>query len=121
MAKRIDNLPELNPFSKALPKTSVLFALLLLSSMLMGISAVFLINGGRASAYVLLANGALTGMLIIALPALLTIILIKSLRRYIKLKYIFFVAIIGAVTYGLFVIIGSASYAVLRAQTLAGI
>jgi putative membrane protein len=121
MATRIDNLPELNPFTKSLPKTQVQLAVLLVLSMLMGISAVFLINGGRASAYSLLANGALTGMLIIALPALLTIILIKSLRRYIKAKYIFFVAIMGAVAYGLFVNIGSASYAVLGSYTAASV
>ena len=121
MANRIDNLPELNPFTKSLPRTQTQLAALIIISMFMGISAVFLINSGHASAYSLLANGALTGMLIIALPALLTIILIKSLRRYIKSKYIFFVTIVGAVSYGLFIIIGSASYAVLKSHTAASV
>ncbi len=120
MAKHIDNLPDLNPFTKSLPNTQVQFVLLLISSMIMGIMAVLLINGGHVDTYFLLLNSALIGILIIALPALLTIILVKSLRRYIKAKYIFFVAIVGALTYGLFIIIGSATYAVLKTSALAG-
>jgi predicted neutral ceramidase superfamily lipid hydrolase len=119
MAKRIESLPELNPFSKSLPKAKVQFVLLILSSMLMGVCAVFLTNIGRAGTYFLLVNGALTGMLVIALPALLTIILVKSLRMYIKAKYIFFVTIIGALLCGAAIIVGNALYAWLKAQPLA--
>lgn len=120
MSERIDNLPELNPFTRRLPKTPVLFGVLLLACMLMGISAVALINGiARLGTYALLADGVITGILIIVLPALLTIILVKSLRRYINSKYIFFVVMIGAFSYGIFINVGSAVYAVFDAYVIA--
>lgn len=120
MASRIDNLPELNPFTRGLPKAPKLLGILLIGSILMGISATALINGAaRLGAASLLADGAITGILVILLPALLTVVLYKSLRRYIRSKYILFVVMIGAFAYGIFVNIGGAVYSLTGEASLA--
>jgi predicted neutral ceramidase superfamily lipid hydrolase len=105
-------LNSLNPFSRAIPKTTSLFVLLLVMSVIMGIAAVALINYSMIAtnfSYILV-NGSITGILVIMLPTLLTILIVKSVKSYIDMKYIFFISIIGTFAYSLFIILGSIVY-----------
>jgi predicted neutral ceramidase superfamily lipid hydrolase len=105
-------LKDLNPFSRGLPGTPMLFVMLLLMSMIMGIASVALINHNSIDTgfYYIIANGSVTGILAIMLPTLLTIIIVKAFKRYVDVKYIFFISIIGTISYSIFVLLGSLVY-----------
>jgi predicted neutral ceramidase superfamily lipid hydrolase len=105
-------LNDLNPFSIGIPRTTVLFFLLLLMSVIIGIAAVSLMNYkliGTDFSYIAV-NGSITGMLAIMLPTLLTILIVKSIKRYIDTKYIFFISIIGTISYSVFILLASIIY-----------
>ncbi len=111
-------LKDLNPFSVGIPKTTVLFLLLLIMSVIIGIASVALINYnsiGSSFSYIAV-NGSITGILAIMLPTLLTIIIVKSIKRYIDTKYIFFISIIAAISYSLFILLGSIVYILTKAS-----
>jgi predicted neutral ceramidase superfamily lipid hydrolase len=113
MAKGYDKfLKDLNPFSIGLPGTPMLFLMLLVMSVVMGIASVALINHNsiNTSFYYIAANGSVTGILAIMLPTLLTIIIVKAFKRYVDVKYIFFISIIGTISYSIFVLLGSLVY-----------
>lgn len=105
-------LKDLNPFSVGIPRTTVLFILLLIMSVIIGIASVALINHNliNTNFSYIAVNGSITGMLAIMLPTLLTIIIVKSVKRYIDTKYIFFIAIIGTISYSIFILLGSIVY-----------
>ncbi len=111
-SKKKDFLKDLNPFSFGLPGPAGLIAILLVLSLIMGIAATALLNyrSITTSLYYIVANGSLTGILIIMMPALLTAIVIKVCKRKIDLKYILFVAIIGAFCYSAFILFSSLLY-----------
>jgi predicted neutral ceramidase superfamily lipid hydrolase len=121
--KNGDFLKDLNPFSFGLPSSLPLIAVLLMISLIMGIGATALLNYRTlpGSPYYIIANGSLTGILIIMMPALLTVIVIKLFKRYIDLKYILFVAIIGAFCYSLFILLSAILHIVLGNYTVAGL
>ncbi|MDE1871177.1 MAG: DUF2070 family protein [Candidatus Micrarchaeota archaeon] len=105
-------LNDLNPFSVGIPRTTVLFVLLFVMSVIMGIASVALINYNLINSHFtyIVLNGAVTGILAIMLPTLLTIIIVKSVKRYIDSKYIFFISIIGTIAYSIFILLGSIVY-----------
>ncbi len=105
-------LKDLNPFSIGLPGTYVLFIMLLVMSVVTGIASVALINHNSInnSFYYLMASGSVTGILAIMLPTLLTILIVKAFKRYVDVKYIFFISIIGTISYSIFVLLGSLVY-----------
>jgi predicted neutral ceramidase superfamily lipid hydrolase len=105
-------LKDINPFSFGIPRTTVLFLLLFIMSVTIGIASVSLINYKQISinfSY-LAVNGAITGILAIMLPTLLTILIVKAVKRYIDTKYIFFISIIATISYSVFVLLGSIVY-----------
>lgn len=114
-------LKDLNPFSIGLPRTTVLFVLLFVMSIVMGIASVALLNHNaintRFSSIVL--SGSITGILVIMLPTLLTIIIIKSIKRYVDIKYIFFISIIGTISYSIFILLGSIVFILTNAYATA--
>lgn len=113
-------LKDLNPFSIGLPRTTVLFVMLLVMSVIMGIASVALLNHNLINSnfsYILL-NGTITGILVIMLPTLLTILIVKSLKRYVDTKYIFFISIIGTISYSIFILLGSIVYILTSAYAL---
>ncbi len=114
-------LKDLNPFSRGLPRTPIMFLLLLIMSMIIGVAAVALINYGMiATNFLYIAvNGSITGILAIMLPALLTILIVKSVKRYIDIKYIFFISIIVTVSYSFFILLGSIVYILTHAYSTA--
>jgi predicted neutral ceramidase superfamily lipid hydrolase len=104
---------DVNPFFyRRIPRALVLLVVLILLSIMTGIAAVALLNLKMASTkpYYFLVNGATTGILIITLPTLLTIMIAKVFKRYIALKYIFFLTMMGTISYSLFILLGSATY-----------
>jgi predicted neutral ceramidase superfamily lipid hydrolase len=122
-SKKRDFLKDINPFSFGLPGPAALILVLLILSLVMGVAATALLNyrSITSSLYYLLANGSLTGILIIMMPALLTAILIKVFKRKVDLKYILFVAIIGAFCYSIFILLSSIIYIAWGHYALAGL
>jgi predicted neutral ceramidase superfamily lipid hydrolase len=109
----INFFKDVNPLvERHIPRALALLGGLILLSIMTGIAAVALLNLGMASTkpYYAIVNGATTGILIITLPTLLTIMIAKIFKRYIALKYMFFLSMIGAITYSLFILLGSATY-----------
>ena len=123
-SKYRDFFKEVNPFFyRSIPKASMLFMLLIVLSLMIGITTVALLNIktiGTSLSYVIV-NGTTTGILIITLPTLLTIIILKTIKRDVALKYLFFLTMIGTVTYSLFILLGSAAYAFGNAYTIASV
>ena len=112
VSKKGDFLNSLNPFSFGLPSSIGLIGVLLVLSLVIGIVATAILNyhSVSSSVYYILVNGSLTGILTIMMPALLTVIVIKFFKRYIDLKYMIFVAIIGAFCYSMFILLSSVVY-----------
>jgi hypothetical protein len=94
-------LSDLNPFSIGLPDTPVLFLMLLIMSVVIGVAAVALISHNiiNTDFRYIAVNGSLTGIIAIMLPTLLTIMIVKAFKRYVDVKYIFFISIIGTISY----------------------
>ncbi len=105
-------LKDLNPFSKGLPRTTILFIMLFMLSAIMGIAAVALINHNSINSNFsyIVVNGSVTGILAIMLPTLLTVIIVKAFKRYVDLKHILFISIIGTISYSIFILLGSLVY-----------
>lgn len=113
-------LKDLNPFSVGLPRTSALFVALLVMSIIMGIAAVALLNHALISsnfAYILV-NGSLTGILVIMLPTLLTILIVKTTKRYVDTKYIVFISIVGTISYAVFILLSGIVYILTNAYAI---
>lgn len=114
-------LKDLNPFSIGLPRTTILFLMLFAMSVIVGIASVALINHNLINtnfAYIAI-NGSLTGILAIMLPTLLTIMIVKGFKRYIETKYIFFISIVGTISYSVFILLGSLVYILTNTYTIA--
>lgn len=112
-------LNDLNPFSVGIPRTTVLFILLFIMSVTIGIASVALINYRLIStnfSYIVV-NGSVTGILAIMLPTLLTIMIVKAVKRYIESKYIFFISIIATIFYSVILLIASIVYILTHAYS----
>lgn len=100
-------------FAKRLPGTTLLFGALVLMSLVVGMASVGLIHfrvlPTRTLDYVLV-NGMLAGIIAILLPTVLTTFVIKAAKRRISTKHALFMSIIGAVSYSIFVLLGSLAY-----------
>jgi predicted neutral ceramidase superfamily lipid hydrolase len=119
-----DFFRDMNPFFyRHIPRASALFAALLAISVLTGIAAVVLLNLSAINTRFSysIVNGTTTGILIITLPTLLTVIIMKALKRYVALKYMFFLSLLGAVSYSLFILLGSATYMLTHAYAVSGV
>ncbi|MDE1868829.1 MAG: DUF2070 family protein [Candidatus Micrarchaeota archaeon] len=116
-------LKGVNPFHRKIPKTRFLLLGMLIASVIVGMIAALLINHSTAAAdsgYIIL-NGAIAGILALMLPTLLTIIFVKSIRRYIDTKYVAFVSLIGFVAYSFFVLLGSVLFVFTGSYNLANV
>jgi predicted neutral ceramidase superfamily lipid hydrolase len=114
---------KLHLFTKKLPDSSVIFSLLFLLSISTGIMSVLLINyrtiGTELPA--IIANGILGGILVILIPTLLTVLIVKTLKRGLRIKYVLFISMLGAVVYSLFIILASAIFQIVGNYSLATI
>ncbi|HUC39087.1 MAG TPA: DUF2070 family protein [Candidatus Acidoferrum sp.] len=96
-------------FSKKLPGTTALFIVLILISIVVGIASVALLHYEtiRTGFDYILVNGTLGGLVALLLPTVLTVILIKAIRYRINIKHLLFIAMVGAVSYSIFLLLGS--------------
>jgi len=103
-----------------MPSAYMLLALLLLLGFCVGLGAVAIIGHSLEYGIVrLVVAGVITGTLVLVVPTLLTVIIFKLIKRYILLKYILFVALIGVGTYSMFLLFGNAIYALSHNYALA--
>ena len=99
-------------FSKNLPSNGVLVLILFLISIGAGIVSSVLLHYnllGTLAEHIII-SGLLWGIIAIMLPAALTMLMVKTLKRYIQIRYILFVTIIAAFTYAIFAILASSIY-----------
>ena len=103
-------------FSRHLPNSAWLLALLVVVGMVAGIFDILLSNYSAVAAHLphILIGGVLTGLLAIVLPAILTVLIAKSSRRYVGLKYILFATLVATVSYSVFLVLGGTVYALTR-------
>lgn len=96
-------------FSKRLPGTTILFAGLLMLSLVVGMTSVALLHykGLSHAATYILINGTLAGVIAILLPTVLTVIVIKATRHMISVKHTLFIAMVGTASYSVFFLLGS--------------
>ncbi|MDE1833475.1 MAG: hypothetical protein KGH58_03595, partial [Candidatus Micrarchaeota archaeon] len=121
-SKSYDNLlSDLNPFSKGTPRATVLFAGLLAVSVVIGMAAVALMNYSsiHANLSYILVKGGITGILVIMVPALLTLVVIKAVKRYVVTRYLLFILMVSTVSYSMFILLGSIIYVVTGGYALA--
>ncbi|MDE1861203.1 MAG: DUF2070 family protein [Candidatus Micrarchaeota archaeon] len=98
-------------FKFRIPKWHVASLMLLALGFMTGIIASFIAQYHSGPGHLLpLLDGGCAGILVISLPALLTGILIKSMRRKMKLMDILFATLPISFVYALFVIICSVAY-----------
>jgi predicted neutral ceramidase superfamily lipid hydrolase len=119
--KRDDGLENrLGFFSRQLPSSKWLFAILSLFSIGIGISSVALMDYpllGRLLPDVLI-KGAFAGLLLFMMPTLITVLTIKLLKRIARIKHVIAFAMVANGIYGIFFALGGAVYAVTSSQAL---
>ncbi|MCL5100270.1 MAG: DUF2070 family protein [Candidatus Marsarchaeota archaeon] len=100
-------------FSRHLPNSAWLLALLVAVGLVAGTFDVLLSNYSMAATHFphILIGGVLTGLLAIVLPAILTVLIAKSARRYVGLKYILFATLVATVSYSVFLVLSGTVYA----------
>ncbi len=113
-------ISKLHLFTRHLPDSSVLFSAIFLLSIGTGMISVALSNYHEIGMLVfsILTDGILSGILIILLPTLLTVATIKFTKRFVRVKYLLFIALIGAIVYSLFLILASAIYQIVGSYSL---
>ncbi|MCL5430301.1 MAG: DUF2070 family protein [Candidatus Marsarchaeota archaeon] len=101
-------------FTKKMPETPFLLAILFVISAVFGIASVAAINYNSiiTAPQPIVISGLLTGLLVIMLPTLLTVITIKVMKRKVQTNYLMVVSIIGAFLYAVFIAIGGGIYAI---------
>jgi predicted neutral ceramidase superfamily lipid hydrolase len=107
-------------FGKSLPGTPVLVLVLLLISIVSGVASVALMHYNLVVTdfRYALVGGSLAGILVVMLPALLTTLFIKAIKRAINLKHVVFIAIISSLCYSVFIMGGSLVYIATHNYTL---
>ncbi len=97
-------------FATRLPGTAGLFLVLALFSIVIGVASVALDHYSLIHSmlfeYVII-RGVLVGMIAILLPAVLTVFMLKATKRMVQMKHLLFISIIGAVSYSIFLLLGS--------------
>ncbi len=114
---------KLHLFTRRLPPSATLFSLLFLLSIFTGIVSVALANyhGLEDLLLFVMASGVLSGILIVLIPTLLTVLIVKSLKREVRIKYLLFIALIGALVYSFFIILSSAIYQIVGNYSLSSV
>jgi putative membrane protein len=114
---------KLHFFSRKLPDTPIIFSMLFLLSIITGMVSVALANYHHLAESVLsiLAGGVLGGILMVLLPALVTVVIFKSFRRELRIKHLLFITFLGSLAYSLFIILAGAIYQVVGNYPIASI
>lgn len=97
---------------KGLPSSMTQFFILLISSISFGILSMLFIHIKLETDLVnIVISGVIVGIIGITIPTLLSVITIKSMKQYVKTKYILLIALIAAIAYSIFLLAGSAIFA----------
>ncbi len=113
-----DPINKLSVFSKNMPSTPMLLSILFVISAGTGIGSIATIFA-HENIVVIIAEGVLTGILTVFLPTLLTVAMIKSLKQFVKMRYLIFVAMLGAIAYCIAIMIASVIYLITNNFSLA--
>ncbi|MDE1825103.1 MAG: DUF2070 family protein [Candidatus Micrarchaeota archaeon] len=110
-----------NYFTKTAPQPNVqVLALLALGAITGALSAIIINHADfLTNITALIVYGASSGLLVISLPALLTAAMIKGAKRRIQLKHLLFATIFISLFYSLFIIMGSALFAIFSSNSIA--
>ncbi|MGC8651688.1 MAG: DUF2070 family protein [Candidatus Micrarchaeia archaeon] len=117
-----DPLKNKSIFLKSIPPTYILLAVLLIVGFAAGLGAVAIM--GRTVAYKLSSEiviGVITGTLVLVVPSLFTTIIFKAAKRYVQLKHILFIALVGAGSYAVFMLLGNAIYALSHSYAISSV
>lgn len=103
-----------NYFSKEVPNLSIQSMVILFVGALTGIISTAFIHHPVifSDSYQIIIYGASSGLLVVSLPAVLTVVMIKLLKRSIKMKHLMFATILSVLFYSLFIIIASAVFTI---------
>ncbi|MDE1851048.1 MAG: DUF2070 family protein, partial [Candidatus Micrarchaeota archaeon] len=109
-----------NYFSKEAPAVRTQSALLLALGIVTGIISMLLIHPQdfMQNIFSYTGYGLSTGLLIVSLPALLTLAMTKALKRNILLKHLMYATIVSTTVYALFLIISGAFFSLFHSLTI---
>ncbi len=106
-------------FNLKLPNSAVLLLYLIIIGAVAGAVSTAVVHYSHSgSIYRVLLYGAGNGFMVITLPALLTIILLKVVKRRLRARHALFATLVVSVIYALFIIIDALSYSVLNSAPL---
>lgn len=107
-------------FSRTTPPLRVQSLILLALGIVTGIISELLVHPHDfiSNFFPLITSGANSGLLVITLPAFLTIAMIKTLKRSVYLKHLMYAAIISSTIYSLFLLLSSAFFTLFNSLTI---
>lgn len=107
-------------FSRTAPPLSVQSFILVAIGILTGVVSELLIHPHTflSNFFTFTIYGGSSGLLVITLPALLTIAIIKTMKRNIYLKHLMYAAIVSSTIYALFLLLSCAFFMLFRSLTI---
>lgn len=107
-------------FTLQIPNSITQITMILLLGMFAGsVSSILVHYHAGADAIGILLLGAISGLLVLSVPALLTVMIMRILNRKMKVKHVLFAVLAVSGAYAVFLMIDSAMFSVLRNGTLA--
>ncbi|MGI0141955.1 MAG: DUF2070 family protein [Candidatus Micrarchaeales archaeon] len=109
-----------NYFSRTAPPLGVQSLIIILLGIFAGIVSEILLKNQifLHNILTLSASGASSGLLVVSLPAFLTIAMLKTLRRRVQFKHLMYATIVSTTIYALFMILSSAFFALFNSTTI---
>lgn len=116
-----DLLRYANYFSKTAPSTERQTYILVLIGIITGIVSVAFTHATTfpQQYFELIVYGGSSGILVVSLPALLTVALLKVMKRRLRLKHIMLATLFSAAFYSMFLVITTAAFALFGSYTAA--
>ena len=107
-------------FTRQLPDTKILFSLLMFWGFVIGIFSLGLMNHQTPARTLsnVVVTGVLSGLLLLIIPALITVLTMKLFKRIARIRHILAIASVATGIYGFFFVLGSALYALTASQAL---
>ena len=107
-------------FTLKVPNSLTQIAIIVLLGMLAGSASSVLVHyGSNTGIVVVILLGASSGVLVVSVPALLTVMVIRIINRKMKTKHALFAVLAVCAAYTVFIILDSAVYKILQNGTLA--
>lgn len=107
-------------FNMSVPGMATQLAIILLLGAVFGIIAAFVIHIGNLGGLLELAvYGLSSGVFVISMPAILTVITIKGMKRSMRMKHAMFAALAISSVYAIFLLVGDVLYLASGIKTIA--